>query len=718
MKDSRYAADITDELLDILYKKHQDYGPLNIAHAPGGALNGLRVRMHDKLARLNHLVDNGDTPNYETIEDTEGLADELNEASDEKLLSALDDFVQNNPRAEKVIEQYNAKMKEKLAAQQLDEVEPPVMQVRGKDQDFKDLDVKDIKANIKKIEADIKKLKGKTDLTDQERENLAILEFNLALANKYLNYKLNFKESPKRSKVIKEVSKVIDQQGDITFDETTNQYTVNGNKLEKVNKEIERVISEKYQEKQRDQIAQIYNNTLAKNNSVDEFITELKAANLPGFTEDTYNELSEKLKALTGETAQSSLEPTTTTVDKKADIETYFSENTRSTKDSKYNPDLSGEGSMALMEQENELLELGADKIQAHGMAKGSIGEQFNDLLNILTNGLDAKRGGGMLYTAPLVISKELISAGAALGTSGGTAYKDGAFIILAKKGVNTIRNIDDIGGVLINQAVADTLPELISKLKELFPNLSINSYSNSPTVISEINAKYDSAQSSLEPTTIPVSDKKADIEQQKQKELENNVKELEEQRKALRSEDGSIPADKMSEFKRLGEEINKAKAAAGRGNSVNSMLIKRFPEGADTSVTDPEALNAEDKKEAADIIEQVIQNSKTAEEALKKIQRLGYVFDIAVTQNLRSYLEDRFNTNAPRIGNNKDSFQAWIYGKTDAELDALEGKPTTAPTVKPEDLKINVTATTKKGGMELAEEQDSTIASSVSWVK
>ena len=252
------------------------------------------------------------------VEDTEGLADELNEASDEKLLSALDDFVQNNPRAEKVIEQYNAKMKEKLAAQQLDEVEPPVMQVRGKDQDFKDLDVKDIKANIKKIEADIKKLKGKTDLTDQERENLAILEFNLALANKYLNYKLNFKESPKRSKVIKEVSKVIDQQGDITFDETTNQYTVNGNKLEKVNKEIERVISEKYQEKQRDQIAQIYNNTLAKNNSVDDFISELKKANLPGFTEDTYNELSEKLKALTGPTTTA---PVSDIEAKKADIE-------------------------------------------------------------------------------------------------------------------------------------------------------------------------------------------------------------------------------------------------------------------------------------------------------------------------------------------------------------------------------------------------------------
>jgi len=33
-------------------------------------MNGLRVRMYDKLARLNNLVDKGDTPNYESIEDT------------------------------------------------------------------------------------------------------------------------------------------------------------------------------------------------------------------------------------------------------------------------------------------------------------------------------------------------------------------------------------------------------------------------------------------------------------------------------------------------------------------------------------------------------------------------------------------------------------------------------------------------------------------------
>jgi hypothetical protein len=69
MKNREDAHAIVYELLEILHKKHEDYGPMNIAGAPGGAMNGLRVRMYDKLARLSHLGDN-DTPNYESVEDT------------------------------------------------------------------------------------------------------------------------------------------------------------------------------------------------------------------------------------------------------------------------------------------------------------------------------------------------------------------------------------------------------------------------------------------------------------------------------------------------------------------------------------------------------------------------------------------------------------------------------------------------------------------------
>ena len=58
------------ELSDLLLSKHKDYGPRNISQAPGGAINGLRVRMHDKLARINNLIDSGANPEHESLEDS------------------------------------------------------------------------------------------------------------------------------------------------------------------------------------------------------------------------------------------------------------------------------------------------------------------------------------------------------------------------------------------------------------------------------------------------------------------------------------------------------------------------------------------------------------------------------------------------------------------------------------------------------------------------
>lgn len=58
------------EALDVLIKKQNDYGPKNIAQAPGGPINGLRVRMHDKLSRINHLVESGATPENESLRDS------------------------------------------------------------------------------------------------------------------------------------------------------------------------------------------------------------------------------------------------------------------------------------------------------------------------------------------------------------------------------------------------------------------------------------------------------------------------------------------------------------------------------------------------------------------------------------------------------------------------------------------------------------------------
>ena len=61
---------VMDRAGNLLISKHHDYGPLNIARSPGGPINGLRVPMWDKIARINHLVDNNSAPQNESLRDS------------------------------------------------------------------------------------------------------------------------------------------------------------------------------------------------------------------------------------------------------------------------------------------------------------------------------------------------------------------------------------------------------------------------------------------------------------------------------------------------------------------------------------------------------------------------------------------------------------------------------------------------------------------------
>ena len=71
--DDAFIADIwrvLDTAGNLLIRKHHDYGPKNIAHSPGGPLNGLRVRMWDKVARINNLLDSNLSPSNESLRDS------------------------------------------------------------------------------------------------------------------------------------------------------------------------------------------------------------------------------------------------------------------------------------------------------------------------------------------------------------------------------------------------------------------------------------------------------------------------------------------------------------------------------------------------------------------------------------------------------------------------------------------------------------------------
>jgi len=64
------ASEIYEELLAILVSKQADYGPNNIQLAPGGPLNGLQVRLYDKMSRLINLIASGADPENESLRDT------------------------------------------------------------------------------------------------------------------------------------------------------------------------------------------------------------------------------------------------------------------------------------------------------------------------------------------------------------------------------------------------------------------------------------------------------------------------------------------------------------------------------------------------------------------------------------------------------------------------------------------------------------------------
>lgn len=61
---------IASEVAAIVTKKQHDYGPDNILKCPVGPERGIGVRIYDKLARLDNLIEKGVDPKNESLIDT------------------------------------------------------------------------------------------------------------------------------------------------------------------------------------------------------------------------------------------------------------------------------------------------------------------------------------------------------------------------------------------------------------------------------------------------------------------------------------------------------------------------------------------------------------------------------------------------------------------------------------------------------------------------
>jgi hypothetical protein len=121
--------------------------------------------------------------------------------------------------------------------------------------------------------------------------------------------------------------------------------------------------------------------------------------------------------------------------------------------------------------------------LPAHGMTKGTPNEVTENLLRLLTKGTDPKRGGGVLYSAPLRGSKEAASA---LGTAGGSAYREGPFQLIGKQGAELKGDLKDLIAIAINPSYPPEARRLLVELIQgLRPGLKVGTYDELPTLLS-----------------------------------------------------------------------------------------------------------------------------------------------------------------------------------------------------------------------------------------
>jgi hypothetical protein len=124
----------------------------------------------------------------EYVNDNEELIDAYSELDDVALRDIFNDFIKNNKIAKQVIEDYNQAKLDRLVAEKELEVAPPVVMINDKEVDFDGLTEKQVESKIKALQRKVDTLKkvDEADMTADQKEALAMLEFNLELASKYL----------------------------------------------------------------------------------------------------------------------------------------------------------------------------------------------------------------------------------------------------------------------------------------------------------------------------------------------------------------------------------------------------------------------------------------------------------------------------------------------------------------------------------------------------
>jgi len=226
----------------------------------------------------------------------ENIAMFPNTLSEEDLREKFTVFIKSEPEALAIIEEYVKEQKLKGVTAPVGEAIVPTLTLPNGDKISAD-DATDamLDAALQKYRFLIAELSGKSPntLTPEERQDLARYKAKANVLSTYIENKRIGEMSPELRLAKARIDLLLKEQDKIT--PMPNGYDVDGDVLRRVSNVIEGLKSKKYEYTAIEEVRALFNVTLGQGGSVADFMSMLRSAKLPGFSEVTYTEIEAQL---------------------------------------------------------------------------------------------------------------------------------------------------------------------------------------------------------------------------------------------------------------------------------------------------------------------------------------------------------------------------------------------------------------------------------------
>lgn len=216
--------------------------------------------------------------------------------TEEDLQNKFQMFIKSEPEALEIIEKYVKDKKLEAATTPSGEViVPKITLPNGEVISADEATDAILDTTLQRYRMLIAELSAKGEqLTDDERKNLAIYKSKANILSGYIENKRIGEMSPELKAAKAKIDLLLKEQDKIKKLKTG--YDVEGEILRRVSNVIEVLKDKKYEYPRMQDIRVIFNMTIGAGGTVSDFITELRNAKLPGFSEDTYKALEEDIQ--------------------------------------------------------------------------------------------------------------------------------------------------------------------------------------------------------------------------------------------------------------------------------------------------------------------------------------------------------------------------------------------------------------------------------------